>query len=406
MTNDGTTNEGRGLPIFDGLKVVEFAQLAAGPMAGTLFADLGAEVVHVEDPDVGDPMRRIGMDKDGVKLWWKVQARNKRSVTLDLRRGRGQELAHELVRWADVVITNMRPDTLERWHLDWPTLHELHPKLVMLQVSGMGANTTARNEPGFGKVGEAMSGVVHITGFPDGPPVFTGYSHADTVTALTGAFAIAAALTRRHSPDFAGEWIDLALFEGLYRLLDWQVPVYDQLGLVPERVGNGIWVATGAIVDTYETAEGEWVIVTSGTPRSVQNIAVLLGFPADEFATSPQQTERRGELDDGLRRWVRQKSTRDVIDELKHAGVVCARILSVADIVEDETFREREQVITVDDAELGPLRMPGITPRLAQHPGSVWRTAPALGEDNDLVFQKYLGLPDEQYQELRADGTI
>ena len=401
MAHDGTKPA-----IFDGVRVVEFAQLAAGPMAGTLFADLGAEVVHVEDPGVGDPMRRVGMDKDGVKVWWKVLARNKRSVTLDLRSAEGQDLAHELVRWADVAITNMRPDTLGRWRLDWSALHEVNPKLVMLQVSGMGANTTARDEPGFGKVGEAMSGVVHITGFPEGPPVFTGYSHADTVTGLTGAFAIAAALSRRHSPDFEGEWIDLALFEGLYRLLDWQVPIYDQLGLVPERVGNGIWVATGAIVNTYESSEGEWVIVTSGTPRSVQNIAVLLGLPADEFATSAQQTERRDELDTGLRAWVAKRATVDAIDQLKEAGVVCARILTVADIVEDETFREREQVITVEDAELGPLRMPGITPRLGQHPGHVWRTAPALGEDNELVYQEYLGIDDERYGALRASGTI
>src|SRR4051812_11383810 len=158
-------------PIFDGLKVVEFAQLAAGPLAGTLFADLGAEVVHVEDPGVGDPMRRNGLAKDGVKLWWKVIGRNKRSVTLDLRTDEGQAVAHDLVRWADVVLTNNRPETLERWRLDWPTVHDVNPKVVMLQVSGMGANTTARNQPGFGKIGEAMSGVVHITGFPDGPPV-------------------------------------------------------------------------------------------------------------------------------------------------------------------------------------------------------------------------------------------
>jgi formyl-CoA transferase len=393
-------------PILDGLKIVEFGQLVAGPLAGTLLADLGSEVVHVEDPKAGDPARGMGYDKDGVKLWWKVAARNKRSVTLDLRSETGQELAHDLVRWADVVVTNLRPETLERWHLDWPSLHSVNSTLVMLQVSGMGATSSRRNEPGFGKVGEAMSGVVHLTGFPDGPPVFTGFSHADTITGLTGAFAIAAALTRRHDPQFDGEWIDLALFEGLYRLLEWQVPVYDQLGLVPERVGNQIWVATGAIVNSYRSADDEWVVVTSGTPRSVQNIAMLLDLPADEFATAAQQTARRAELDDLLRAWARRHSAAECVERLKEAGVVCAPIYSVADIVDDPTYLEREQVITVDDRELGPLRMPGVTPRLGQHPGRVWRTGPALGEDNELVYQTYLGLPAETYEQLRAAGTI
>jgi crotonobetainyl-CoA:carnitine CoA-transferase CaiB-like acyl-CoA transferase len=400
------TDAPAGLPILDGLKVVELGLLVAGPMAGTLLADLGAEVIHVEDPELGDPGRRIGYAKDDVKLWWKVAARNKRSVTLDLRSPAGREVAGELVEWADVVITNMRPETLDKWQLNWPALHELNPKLVMLQVSGMGANTSRRNEPGYGKVGEAMSGVVHITGFADGPPVFTGFSHADTVTALTGAFAISAALTRRHEPDFAGEWIDLALFEGLYRLLEWQVPVYDQLGLIPERVGNQIWVATGAIVNTYESADGEWISVTSGTPRSIQNIAILLEWPADEFADAEQQTARRDELDSGLRDWVGQHSAAECTELLLGAGVVCTRIYSVADIVEDETFRERDQVITVEDPELGPLRMPGVTPRLAQHPGKVWRSGPALGQDNELIYKSYLDMSDERYDKLHADGTI
>jgi formyl-CoA transferase len=251
-----------------------------------------------------------------------------------------------------------------------------------------------------------MSGVVHITGFPDGPPVFTGFSHADTVTALTGAFAISAALTRRHEPDFDGEWIDLALFEGLYRLLEWQIPVYDQLGLVPERVGNQIWVATGAIVNTYQASDGEWISVTSGTPASVQKIAILLGLPADDWATSEQQTAGRDQLDAGLREWVARHPAPACVEQLKAAGVVCARIFDVADIMQDETIREREQVITVEDAELGPLKMPGVTPRLANHPGRVWRSGPSLGEDNDLVYRKYLGMPDERYESLRAAGTI
>src|SRR5690348_14949519 len=189
------------LPALSGVKIVEFAHVIAGPLAGTLMADLGADVVHVEDPSRGDPGRHQGPAKDGVHLWWKVSGRNKRSVTLDLRSEEGQEVARDLVRWADVVITNFRVDTLRKWGLDWTAVHELNPRAVMLQITGNGATSSSYNEPGFGKVGEARSGVVHVTGFPDGPPVHTGFSHADTCTALMGAFAVSAALVRRGDPE-------------------------------------------------------------------------------------------------------------------------------------------------------------------------------------------------------------
>ena len=269
-----------------GLKVVEFAQLVAGPLAGTLLGDLGADVIHVEDPGRGDSGRRTGMAKDGTYLWWKVLGRNKRSVTLDLRKPEGQEIARQLVAWADVVITNLRPGTLDSWNLNWESLHALNPRLVMLQVSGYGDVTTLRNAPGYGKVGEARSGVVHITGFPDGPPVHTGFSHADTVTALMGAFAVQAAVYRQATdPEFDGEWIDLAIDETLFRLIEWQVVHFDQLGIIAERIGNGIPGAPGAVVNAFQSAEGRWITVTSGTLRSIQNIAVLVGMPVELFAS-------------------------------------------------------------------------------------------------------------------------
>lgn len=391
---------------FDGLKVVEFGQIIAGPLAGTLLADLGAEVVHVEDPLIGDPSRNMGPSKEGTFLWWKVSGRNKRSVTLDLRSERGQELARELAAWADVVITNFRVGTIERWGLDWESLHAINPKLVMLQVSGHGANTTRRNDPGFGKVGEAMSGVVHLTGFADGPPVHTGFSHADTVTALMGAYAVSAALFRRNEPDFDGEWIDLALYEGLFRLIEWQVIVHDQLGVVVNRAGNQLEVAPGAVVNTYLTGDDQWLTVTSATPRSVQNVAVLLGLDVEDFRTVDQQLARRRELDDGLRTWIAGRTADECLVEMKAREVVAARIYSMADIVEDETIRERSSIVTIDDHELGPVKMPGVVPKLANHGGRVWRTGPVLGEDNDLVWTEFLGMSEEDYASHRAAGTI
>jgi crotonobetainyl-CoA:carnitine CoA-transferase CaiB-like acyl-CoA transferase len=391
-----------------GLKVLEIAQVIAGPMAGTFLADLGADVVHVEDPGRGDPQRTTGLaGDDGIYLWWKVSARNKKSVTIDLRAAEGQDLARRLVAWADVLITNFRVGTLEKWGLDWESAHAVNPRLVMLQITGFGANTTLRNSPGFGKVGEAMSGVVGITGFPDGPPVHTGFSHADSVTGLMGAFAIQAALYRRSTdPAFDGEWIDLALFESLYRLIEWQVIVYDQLGLVPHRAGNQLPVSPAAVINTYLTSDDVWVTVTSGTPRSVQKVAALLGEPPDRYLTVQQQNEGRQRLDTLLGEWLRKHTAEEALAAMQAAEVTASRIYTMKDIAEDPTYREREAIISVDDPQLGPVRMQGVIPRLVQHPGAVWRTGPSLGQDTDDVLRDYIDMPGEEIAELRSRGVI
>jgi crotonobetainyl-CoA:carnitine CoA-transferase CaiB-like acyl-CoA transferase len=399
-------SQDRKSPLFEGLKVVEFAHMVAGPLAGTLLADLGADVVHVENPGTGDIARHLGVSKDGINLLWPVGSRNKRSVTLDLRGNDGQDLARELVAWADVVITNFRVETLEKWGMDWPAFHAVNPKIVMLQITGYGADTSMRNAPGFGHMGEAMSGVVHLTGFPDGPPVHTGFAHADSVTALMGAFAISAALTKRHDPDFEGEWIDLALFESLYRLIEWQVIVYDQLGIPVQRAGNQLPVAPGSVINTYPTADDTYVSVTAGTPRAAQNIVRLLGLTAEEFDDIEKHGSGRDYLDNQLREWTSTRTAADALEQMHAHGIVVARVYSAADIVEDPIYAERNDVITVEDPNLGPVRMQAVIPKLLNHAGHVWRTGPALGQDNDLVYQTYLGLTDERYARLRAAGTI
>lgn len=397
-------------PTLSGIKVVEFAHVIAGPLAGTLLADLGADVVHVEDPTAGDPGRQQGpTTEDGVHLWWKVSGRNKRSVTLDLRSSEGQKVARELAAWADVVITNFRAATIERWGLDWKSLHEVNPRLVMLQISGngvQGVHEEARNDPGFGKVGEARSGVVYITGFPDGPPVHTGFSHADSVTALMGAYAISAALVRRNDNDFDGEWIDLALYESLFRLVEWQLIIFDQLGRIPERAGNQLAVSPGAVINTYKSADGVWLTVTSGTPRSVRNIAALLGEPESEYQTVPQQVAKKERLDQLLLDWIGQRTAEESLETMHKLEVVASRIYSAKDILEDQIYRERQDIIEIEDQDLGPVRMQAALPKMANHPGSVWRTGPHLGEDNDLVYGSWLGKSDEELAALRTSGTI
>jgi crotonobetainyl-CoA:carnitine CoA-transferase CaiB-like acyl-CoA transferase len=390
-----------------GLKVVEFAHVIAGPLSGTLLADLGATVVHVEDPGRGDPQRMAGPAKDGTHLWWKVAARNKRSITLNLRSDEGRAVARELAAWADVAITNFRVETLERWGLDFASLNEVNPQLIVLQVTGFGAESTRRNQPGFGKVGEAMSGVVNITGFPDGPPVHTGFSHGDSVTGLMGAFAIQAALYRKaHDPDFHGEWIDLALYDGLFRLIEWQVIFYDQLGVVPTRVGNRLAAAPAAVINTFHTSDGHWLTVTSGTPRSVSNVAALVGEPPELYATRAGQAERAVHLDELVGKWIAERTLAECIEVMERLEVVAAPIYSVEDMITDETFIERENIVEVDDPDLGPVRMQNVVPRLKNHPGSIWRSAPALGEDNELVLKEFLGKSDAELATLRAAADI
>ena len=391
----------------EGLKVVEFAHVIAGPLAGTLMADLGATVVHVEDPGTGDPQRGAGPAKDGIHLWWKMAARNKRSVTLNLRTDEGRALARELAAWADVVITNFRVETLEKWGLDFKSLQEVNRKVVLLQVTGFGATSSRRNEPGFGKVGEAMSGVVHITGFPDGPPVHTGFSHGDSVTGLMGAYAIMAALYRKNSdPNFEGEWIDLALYDGLFRLIEWQVVFYDQLGVAPERIGNKLAAAPAAVINLYKTSDERWLTVTSGTPRSVSNVAALVGEPADEYDTRPKQAKNSQRLDGLLKDWIAARPMDECLATMKKLEVVASRIYSVEDILADETYRERENIVTIDDPDLGKLRMQNVVPRLMNHTGSVWRSAPKLGEDNNLIYREVIGKSAEELEKLRAGGHI
>lgn len=404
LTDDrGSARQGQ----LTGLKVVEFAHVVAGPLAGAMLADQGADVVHVEPPGAGDAARAMGPKRDGVPLWFKVAGRNKRSVTLDLHHEEGREVARELVRWADVVIVTLRAGRLRTWGLDWEAVHALNPKAVLLQISGFGATSSRADAPGFGKMGEARSGVVHLTGFPDGPPVHTGFSHGDAVTGLMGAYAILAALHRRATdPEFDGEWIDLALFEPLFRLVEWQVIAHDQLGEAPSRAGNQLAVAPAAVINTYRSRDGDWLTVTSATLRSVRNVARLLGLPEEEFATAEQQHAGRARLDEGLRTWIAGRSTDECLAEFERTEVVASRVFDAADIAADPVYAEREDIITVEDPDLGPVRMQAVIPHFRQSPGAVWRTGPALGADNDLVYGEWLGIDDDRRAKLEESGVI
>lgn len=349
----------------------------------------------------------MGPAKDGIHLWWKVSGRNKRSITLDAHSEYGQTLAKRLVRWADVVITSLRLPTLEAWNLDWPSIHKEIGRVIMLEVSRYGAKSSLASAPGFGKMGEARSGVVYLTGFSDGPPIHTGFSHADAITGLMGAYAILAALYRREGEnDFDGEWIDLALFEPLFRLMEWQVIVYDQLGIIPRRAGNRLAVAPAAVINTYQSKDGDWITVTSATLRSVLNVVRLLGLPEDDYRTAEKQVEKADLIDERLREWINSHKTEEALVALAEAGVVASRIFNVADIVHDRIYAELEDILTIEDQDLGLVRMPGVIPRFHRYPGRIWRTGADLGKDNDLVYREWLGLSDDEMNTLGREGVI
>src|SRR5487761_497297 len=384
MTTNGTA-------ALAGLKVVEFAQLVAGPMAGSMLADLGAEVVHVEDPESGDPLRRIRAERNGVHPWWKVMARNKRSATLNLRVPEGQELARSLIRWADVVVTNNRPGTMERWGLDFEHARAVNPTIIMAHVTGFGLTSSQRDAPGFGKVGEAMSGVVHLTGFPDGPPVHTGFSHGDTLAGVFAALGVQAALYRRSvDPDFAGELVDLALFEPLFRLVDWQIVEHDLLGSSPMRQGNHLEGSKGSVVNLFKAKDDQWLTVSAGTPKATRLLASVLGEEIDDRASTDDLAAL--DLDRRVEAWIAERTGDEVVATLKPLGIVAWKIYDAGDILDDPTYAERGDVLEMEDADLGSIRMPDVVPRLTYHRGRVWRTAPALGADNDLVYREYLGI--------------
>lgn len=382
---------------------MEIAQLIAAPLAGTLLADLGAEVVHIEDPrSGGDSLRAAGeRNSNGDYVWWSVAGRNKRSVSVDLRKPEGQEIARQLVQWCDVVITNFRVDTLKSWNLDWTSLHELRPDLIMLQVTGFGANTTKRNAPGFGKVGEARSGVVNITGDPDGPPTFTGFSHADSVTGLMGAYAVMAAQYRKaHDPNFNGERVDLALFETLFRLIDWQVIAHDQLGFVAQRHGAAPAFGGDSFNAVVQTIDGDWVTVIATEQGCDYLAASVLGI----LAVDSEPT--RGVSERDIAGWASGRTTDAVLAVLSAPGLVACRVSTILDILDRDKVAKRPLVVPVEDPTLGTVHMQGVVPHLDRHGGRIWRSAPLLGEDNQLVLKEWLGIDAVTYDELHRDGVI
>jgi crotonobetainyl-CoA:carnitine CoA-transferase CaiB-like acyl-CoA transferase len=390
----------------DGVRVVELATLFAGPLAGAFLADFGADVVKVEHPTRPDPARGHGPAKDGVGLWWKVLGRNKRTATLDLSTPDGAALFRRMAEHADVVIENFRPGTLERWGIGPDVLLAANPGLVLARVSGFGQFGPYARRPGFGTIAEAMSGFAAATGEPDGPPTLPPFGLADSIAALATAYAVTLALTARGTTG-RGQVVDVAIIEPIMAMLGPQITWYDQLRYQQPRLGNRS--ANNAPRNTYRCADGRWVAVSTSAQSIAERVLRLVGRPelVDEpwFATGSGRAAHADELDAAVASWVAARDRDEVLAAFEAAEAAVGPIYDVPDILADPQYAALATVATVDDPDLGPLRLQNVPFRLSETPGAIRHAGRAHGADTDAVLHD-LGVPAEEIGRLRAARVI
>ena len=389
------------------VRVLDLGHVLAGPFAGTLLGDLGADVIKVEHPKRGDSLRRLGPRLDGVPLWWKVAGRNKRSLALDLRVPAGRDVLLGLAARSDALIENFRPGTMERWGLGPEALWEVNERLVILRISGYGQDV---GRPGFGRVGEALSGVVNLTGEQDSRPLHVGFSLADATTGMMGALGILAALHEARRTG-AGDVIDLALFEPLFRMIEWQLPLAEKLGRNTTRQGNRFPIGY-AVGGSYEAADGAWVTVSAATETAITGLLQLVG--GQRLASDPRfvdfdarsEADHMEQIDRVIAAWIGARGADDVLRELHAHDVAAGLVYDPEMMLADPYLRERGAVVEVEDAQLGSLRMPGVVPRLVRGGGGVRWSGPALGEHNEEILRDLLGLDEDAIDALRREGVI
>jgi crotonobetainyl-CoA:carnitine CoA-transferase CaiB-like acyl-CoA transferase len=389
------------------VRVLDAASFMAAPMTAMWLADFGAEVIKIEHPK-GDMMRTWGTSKNGVPLFWKVVGRNKKSITLDLHHARGQELFKSLVGKADVVVENFRPGTMKRWGLDYESLREVNPRVVMLSISAFGQTGPYSPRAGFGTLAEAMSGYAHMTGSPDGPPTLPSFGLADGITGVTGAYAVMVALHERDTGSGVGQAIDLAIYEPLMTVLGFPFIEYDQLGIIAERLGSRLPFASPR--NTFLSKDGRWLAMSCSAQSTFARACTAIGQPEliddPRFIDNPARTKNHEAIDDIFAVWIGARDAHDVLTILNEAGAAIAPIYDMRDVFEDEHFKARANIAEVDDAELGTLRMQNVVSKLSRTPGRIEHAGPRLGEHTAEVLSEWLGMDEGDLQELKAQGVI
>ncbi|MFA7945436.1 CaiB/BaiF CoA transferase family protein [Pseudomonas brenneri] len=390
-----------------GLKVIELGTLIAGPFASRICAEFGADVIKVESPDGGDPLRKWRKLYEGTSLWWFVQARNKKSLTLNLKHPDGLAILKQLLADADILIENFRPGVLEKLGLDWNTLHALNPKLVMVRLSGFGQTGPMKDQPGFGAVGESMGGLRYITGFEDRPPVRTGISIGDSIAALWAVIGALTALRHREVNGGLGQVVDVALYEAIFAMMESMIPEFDVFGFIRERTGNIMPGITPSSIHT--TADGKHVQIGANGDAIFKRFMQAIG--REDLANDPQlasndgRDSRRDELYGVIDRWVNGLPLAQVVEQLNLAEVPASRIYSAEDMLGDPQYLAREMFLKAQLPDGKDFKMPGIVPKLSDTPGSCEWVGPELGEHNGVILQS-LGYDSTDVARLRKDGAI
>ncbi|MFN0039919.1 MAG: CaiB/BaiF CoA transferase family protein [Burkholderiales bacterium] len=390
----------------DGVRVIEMGQLIAGPFCGKLLGEFGAEVIKIEPPGTGDPLRNWRLLKDGTSVWWQVQSRNKRSVALDLRQPEGQDIARKLIAEADVLIENFRPGTLEAWGLGWEELSKHNPGLVMLRISGYGQTGPYRDQPGFGVIAEAMGGLRHLTGEPGRVPVRVGLSIGDSLAALHGALGVVMALYHRKAKGGQGQQIDMALCEAVLSVTESLVPEYSVFGAIREASGSSL--PGIAPTNAYPCKDG-YVLIAGNGDGIYRRLMEAIGRDdlgkAPDLANNAGRARRSEEIDAAISAWTTLRDIGEVLAKMAGAGVPAGRVYTAKDVHDDPHFRAREMIVRQKTRAGYELDVPGVIPKLSETPGSIRSAAPNLGGDTDAVL-KEIGFDEASIAALRGKGVV
>lgn len=390
-----------------GIRVLELGTLIAAPFAARLMAEFGADVIKIEQPGQGDPLRKWRKLHQGTSLWWYLQSRNKKSVALDLKSGEGLAIAKALAAKADVVIENYRPGVLEKIGLGWDVLSELNPKLTLVRISGYGQTGPYRDRPGFGAIGEAMGGLRYTTGDPESPPARAGISIGDSLASLHAVMGALMSLLHVKAAGGKGQVVDVSLFESVFNLMESLVPEYDLMGHVRTRSGGALPGISPS--NTYPTSDGGYVVIAGNSDAIFKRLMKAIGrddLAADEeLVTNDKRVARNAELDAAIAKWTRRHTIAAALDALDVAGVPAGRIYSIADIVNDPHYLAREMIIPAELPGKIPVKMPGIAPKLSETPGTVRWSGPELGAHTDAVLSG-LGKTEPEIRDLRRRGII
>ncbi len=398
-------SEHKQMPL-EGVRVIDIGTLFAGPWIATYMADFGADVIKIEHPR-GDSLRNFASQKDGVSLWWKLASRNKKSITCNISSPEGQEILRKLCENADVLVENFRPGTMERWGFSWESLHALNPKLILARTSGFGQKGPYAQRPGFGTLAEAMSGFAHITGFPDGPPTLPPFALADGISALCGTYAVMMALYHRDVHDAPGQEIDIAIYEPITMVLGPQPLEYDQLGYVQMRTGNAIPFA--APRNAYRCKDGRYVVISASAENIFKRVMRAVGREdlGDDprMVTQAGRVENMAELDGAIQAWIGEHTLEETIAHFEKHECALGPIYDVAQFMADPQVQARETITTVEDEELGPIKMQNVIPRLNGSPGTIRWAGPPMGKHTDEVLEG-IGYDDSAISALRDKGII